>query len=204
MVKLYVSKGNLEILVPERLTTNAINAYEVEFSFAEDWDGFLRTAIFYQTHRGKRYSIALTGNKAYIPTDILQVDLPVYVGMVGEKDGVKKTTKFAKLEIDEGADDKNTVSFVQTVDEKITFIRLNHDVFEYSADGNTWARLTGGGGMTEYIDKDHFPTVGETGLIYVDTANNVSYRWDTAANDYEIIGFAPDYIKIIDGNKWEE
>lgn len=151
MVKLYVSKGNLEILVPEGLTTNAINAYEVEFSFAEDWDGFSRNAIFYQTQRGKRYSVLLTDNKAIIPAEILQVNLPVYVGMVGEKDDVKKTTKFVKLEIDEGADSKSTSSFVQTVDEKIAFIRLNHGVFEYSTDGNTWAQI-----KAEASEKTHF------------------------------------------------
>lgn len=178
MVKLYASKGDLEILVPEGLTTNAINAYEVHFSFADDWDGFSRTAVFYQTQRGKRYSIVLADDTAYIPAEMLQVNLPVYVGMVGQKGDVKKTTKFVKLEIEEGADSKGTVTFVQTVDDKIAFIRLNHGIFEYSTDGNEWAQMKAEAPEPTklFIDNKAVPTESYGITLETDETLNYDYQ----------------------------
>lgn len=143
MVKLYASKGNLEIVVPELLTTNAINAYEVEIEFDDDWDGFSRTAVFYQIQRGKRYSIVLVDGRALFPADLLRVNLPVYVGVEGSKDGVRKTTDFVKLEIAEGAKTSDTTSFIRTMEDKVSFLRLNHEILEYSVDGKTWFTVRG-------------------------------------------------------------
>lgn len=183
MVKLYASKGDLEILVPEKLTTNAINAYEVHFSFDEDWEDFSKIAVFYQTQRGKRYTVALYGDKAYIPAELLQVGLPIYVGLVGQKGDVKKNTKYVKLEIDEGADSKGTVTFVQTTDTKIAFIRLNDGIFEYSTDGATWEELrSGGGGETIptvlYIDDKAVPRTNHS--IKLETDETLDFDEDTS------------------------
>lgn len=142
MTKLYVSNGQLQIVTPEKLTTNAINAYEVGIEFEQDWNAYDKTAVFYQTTKGKRFYVKMAGDTVMIPADVLQVNLPVYVGFVGKKGNVKKTSNFVKLEIDEGADyAKSSVSFVQTVDTQILFIRLNNGEFEYSIDGNSWVTL---------------------------------------------------------------
>ncbi len=142
MTKLYVSNGQLQIVTPEKLTTNAINAYEVGIEFEQDWNAYDKTAVFYQTTKGKRFYVKIAGDTVMIPADVLQVNLPVYVGFVGKKGNVKKTSNFVKLEIDEGADyTESSVSFVQTVDTQILFIRLNNGEFEYSIDGNSWVTL---------------------------------------------------------------
>lgn len=149
MVKIYIRGGQASISVNEKLTTNAINAYELGLSYAEDWVGFTKTAVFYQTTKSKKYSVEYaTTNVYYIPNELLRVDLPVYVGFYGYKDGVKKTTNYVKLEIAEGADGGADVGdFVRTVDKKIKYIRLNEkNIFEYSTDGSTWKELKGGSG----------------------------------------------------------
>ena len=145
MTRLYVINGNLQIIDAERLTTNAINAYEIHVDFAEDWSGFTQTAILYQTTKGKRYEIDFVGNVFIVPKTILQVNLPVYVGISGKSGTTRKTTNFIKLEIAEGAtSEKEEVTFVQTVDTKINYIRLNeNNVFQYSTDGNNWLELKG-------------------------------------------------------------
>ena len=145
MTRLYVINGNLQIIDAERLTTNAINAYEIHVDFAEDWSGFTQTAILYQTTKGKRYEIDFVGNVFIVPKTILQVNLPVYVGISGKNGMTRKTTNFIKLEISEGAtSEKEEVTFVQTVDTKINYIRLNeNNVFQYSTDGNNWLELKG-------------------------------------------------------------
>ena len=90
MTKLYVSNGQLQIVTPEKLTTNAINAYEIGIEFEKDWDAYDKTAVFYQTTKGKRFYVKMAGDTVMIPADVLQVNLPVYVGFVGKKGNVKR------------------------------------------------------------------------------------------------------------------
>lgn len=59
---------------------------------------------------------------------------------------------------------------------------------------------TVGVGVTEYIDRAHFPTVGDAGIIYIDTSENTPYRYDTEINNYVIIGLSPEDITIINAN----
>lgn len=56
------------------------------------------------------------------------------------------------------------------------------------------------GGVTECIDRAHFPDVGVGGVIYIDAATNTPYRYDTATNNYVIIGLDPNDITIINAN----
>ncbi len=56
------------------------------------------------------------------------------------------------------------------------------------------------GGVTECIDRAHFPDVGVGGVIYIDAETNTPYRYDTATNNYVIIGLDPDDITIINAN----
>lgn len=56
------------------------------------------------------------------------------------------------------------------------------------------------GGVTECIDRAHFPDVGVGGVIYIDAATNTPYRYDTATNNYVIIGLDLDDITIINAN----
>lgn len=179
MTNLYVSNGKLEIVTPERLTTNAINAYEMSVDFEDDWSGFAKTAVFYQTTKGKKINIEVADSVVMIPAEILQVNLPVYVGFVGKKNGVKKTTNYVKLEIADGADVTSTdVSFVQTVDTKINYIRLSATgVFEYSTDGSTWTELQGGSGASGdvAINGTNVPKVNDVPNIVTDT-DTIAYE----------------------------
>lgn len=179
MTNLYVSNGKLEIVTPERLTTNAINAYEISVDFASDWSGFTKIAVFYQTTKGKKINIEVANSAVMIPAEILQVNLPVYVGFVGKKNGVKKTTNYVKLEIADGANVTSTdVSFVRTVDTKINYIRLSATgVFEYSTDGSTWTELQGGSEAIGdvAINGTNVPKVNDTPNIITDT-DTVAYE----------------------------
>lgn len=56
------------------------------------------------------------------------------------------------------------------------------------------------GGVTECIDRAHFPDVGVGGVIYIDAETNTPYRYNTATNNYVIIGLDPDDITIINAN----
>lgn len=55
-------------------------------------------------------------------------------------------------------------------------------------------------GVTEYIDREHFPDVGESNVLYIDVSTNTPYRYDTATNKYYVVGLTADDIKIINAN----
>lgn len=54
--------------------------------------------------------------------------------------------------------------------------------------------------ITECIDRAHFPDVGEENVVYIDAADNMPYRYDTARQTYSPIGLTADDIKIINAN----
>lgn len=56
------------------------------------------------------------------------------------------------------------------------------------------------GGITECIDRAHFPEKGEANVIYIDLSDSTQYIYDTVNDKYVIIGFNPENIKIINGN----
>lgn len=56
------------------------------------------------------------------------------------------------------------------------------------------------GGITECIDRSHFPERGEANVIYIDLSDSTQYLYDTATEKYVIIGFNPENIKIINCN----
>lgn len=55
-------------------------------------------------------------------------------------------------------------------------------------------------GITEFLDFNHFPEVGESNLIYIDNETNMMYRYDTEKGKYVVLGFNPDDIVIINAN----
>lgn len=57
-----------------------------------------------------------------------------------------------------------------------------------------------GSGVTECIDRAHFPDVGEANVVYIDVTDGALYRYDTTRQTYFLIGLNPDDIKIINAN----
>lgn len=53
----------------------------------------------------------------------------------------------------------------------------------------------------QYQNKDAFPSQGNSAVVYIDTHNNESYRWDEQTNSYICIGSDWHRIKIIDGGE---
>lgn len=53
--------------------------------------------------------------------------------------------------------------------------------------------------IQEYESYINFPTVGMTGLLYIDTENNSCYRWDDKQLKYFCVGMDYTQIEIING-----
>lgn len=54
--------------------------------------------------------------------------------------------------------------------------------------------------ILEYRNIRLFPEVGRPQTIYIDTTNDIHYRWDTRTKTYKKIGFEPKDIKVINCN----
>lgn len=62
--------------------------------------------------------------------------------------------------------------------------------------------IIGGSTGQAVIQRDsylNFPTIGNEGLLYVDSTENCSYRWDSKELKYYMVGFNYNNLKIIDG-----
>lgn len=54
--------------------------------------------------------------------------------------------------------------------------------------------------ITQYPDKNYFPNIGTANALYLDSANNITYRFDTDHNKYYAVGGDYEDIKIINCN----
>ena len=54
--------------------------------------------------------------------------------------------------------------------------------------------------ITQYPDKNYFPNIGTANALYIDSANNITYRFDTDHNNYCAVGGDYKDIKIINCN----
>ena len=53
--------------------------------------------------------------------------------------------------------------------------------------------------VKEYASKFNFPNVGKKDFIYIDKADNATYRWDVENTKYYLIGEDVNNIKVING-----
>lgn len=74
----------------------------VEFSFCPLWDGYFKTAVFYNS-RGVSYSVLDTADTCVVPAQALQVPGNLYISVFGIKDGVTRTSEVLPYQIVEGA-----------------------------------------------------------------------------------------------------
>ena len=75
---------------------------EVDFSFCPLWDGFTKTAVFYRDG-GVVYHVLLSDDKATIPQEVLKDEGTLYFGVLGVKDGVRRTSEVLRYKIKAGA-----------------------------------------------------------------------------------------------------
>lgn len=159
MVKLSAIGGKLNIVSNKTLTTNSVNAYEIQVEFNSVWADLTKYAVFYQVKGQSIYTEVGDSNTVLIPARMLKAELPLYVGFVGENSdkSLVQTTNNVKLKVEEGANiskarimpEDDNDDYVKTVETKIKYIRINaSNEFEYSIDGNTWIVLKTGGEPT--------------------------------------------------------
>lgn len=85
------------------VASGGVNEDYVQFEFCPLWDGFLKVAVFYQNKGEIYYSIVSTTNVAVIPKEVIATKGTMYLGVLGVKDNVTKTSLVLPYRIENGA-----------------------------------------------------------------------------------------------------
>lgn len=92
----------LEILEASNIASGGVNEVSVVFNFCNRWNGFLKTAVFYQDKKDVYHQI-LENDSCYMPWEVVQKSGTVYIGVFGSKNGVTRTSTFVKVKVKDGA-----------------------------------------------------------------------------------------------------
>lgn len=90
------------LLQSPTLATNTVETAEVAFSFDEEWDGFVKTAMFWGAD-DEEYSVEVIGNKAVIPREAMAETGKMKLGVYGVNGNKRIVTMKIPYTIAEGA-----------------------------------------------------------------------------------------------------
>lgn len=85
---------NNQIITVEdtELVSGSSNLYTAEFNFSEDWNGFIRVAVFQQENGGSAYHVPLTEDSCVIPWESISQPGYLKVGVYGVLGNTHKPT----------------------------------------------------------------------------------------------------------------
>jgi hypothetical protein len=92
----------LEILEANVIASGGVNEDTVVFTFCQKWDGFVKTAVFYQS-KNDVYHKLLENDRCTIPWEVLAKRGTLYISVFGVKEGVTRTSNIVKLKVTDGA-----------------------------------------------------------------------------------------------------
>lgn len=118
MAKLYLElkKQLLTLNNQEIIASGDSNFDSCEFVFDQSWDGFVKTAVFYQDKNNVQYMVLENDDTCMIPTAAMARAGRMYIGVFGIKDTAVVTSTLATIDIMKGAISGDTVSTEPTDD----------------------------------------------------------------------------------------
>nr|DAW29131.1 MAG TPA: nucleoid-associated protein [Caudoviricetes sp.] len=102
LIKAKVTDQMLEFALKPMVASGGINEDVIEFEFDELWDGFDTVAVFYRSKR-EVFHQKIVNNSCTVPSEVLRAQGVFYVGVMGVKDNVTRTTNVLRYEIEHGA-----------------------------------------------------------------------------------------------------
>ena len=102
LIKAKITDQTLEFTLKPMVASGGVNEDVIEFEFDELWDGFDTVAVFYRSKR-EVFHKKIVDNKCTIPSEVLRAQGVFYVGVMGVKDNVTRTTNVLRYELEHGA-----------------------------------------------------------------------------------------------------
>ncbi len=116
------------------VVSGAVETVPCTFDFDESWDGYTKTVIFYQDRSlSKTVSLLASETSCDTPFEVLLSAKPLYIGLYGIKDGQKKPTNWAIVEVPEGTYSADTLPPPATPD---VYVQLLNKIEEYRQDNS--------------------------------------------------------------------
>lgn len=102
LIKAKITDQILEFTLKPMVASGGVNEDVIEFEFDELWDGFDMVAVFYRSKLNVFHK-KIVDNKCTVPSEVLRTQGVCYVGVMGVKDSVTRTTNVLRYEIEHGA-----------------------------------------------------------------------------------------------------
>lgn len=103
VIRASVTDQRLKITEAPVLASGGQNETKIVFTFCEKWEGFTRVATFYRDESDP-YSMPLDANDTcVVPWEVCYESGTFYIGVFGDKDGVRRTSTTARYKVKRGA-----------------------------------------------------------------------------------------------------
>lgn len=102
LIKAKITDQMLEFTLKPMVASGGVNEDVIEFEFDKLWDGFDTVAVFYRSKR-EVFHQKIVDNRCTVPSEVLRTQGICYVGVMGVKDNVTRTTNVLRYEIEHGA-----------------------------------------------------------------------------------------------------
>lgn len=129
-IKILLEKQLLTIQNMEIIASGDSNFDSCAFTFDETWDGFTKTAVFYQDKTNVQYAVLSNDDTCMIPAAAMAKAGRMYIGVFGIKDTAVVTSTLATIDIKEGAISGGNISTEPTDDVFLAIIAQYQRVVE--------------------------------------------------------------------------
>lgn len=132
-IQILLEKQLLTIQNGEIIASGDSNFDSCAFTFDETWDGFVKTAVFYQDKANVQYAVLGNDNTCVIPAAAMARAGRMYIGVFGIKDTAVVTSTLGMINIKEGAISGGNVSTEPTDDVFLAIIAQYQRIVEMMA-----------------------------------------------------------------------
>ena len=103
IIKVKCIDQTLTLINSPVIASGGLNENKLECEFCEKWDGFSKTAVFYQDKKNVYYSVLDENDTCIIPKEATASKGTMFFGIFGSKGDVTRTSEILRYKIDEGA-----------------------------------------------------------------------------------------------------
>lgn len=116
ILELQLENQLLTLLNQEIIASGDANIDKCIFSFSQEWNGFVKTAVFYQNKNHVQYAVLENDDTCMIPAAAMAKAGRMYIGVFGIKDTAVFTSTLVTIDIHEGAVSGENISIEPTDD----------------------------------------------------------------------------------------
>ena len=103
IIKVKCIDQTLTLINSPVIASGGLNENKLECEFCEKWDGFSKTAVFYQDKKNVYYSVLDENDTCIIPKEATASKGTMCFGIFGSKGDATRTSEILRYKIDEGA-----------------------------------------------------------------------------------------------------